>query len=244
MDIPPDTNTSINIMNEKEISTLKNLLNQEKEKNLLIQKELHNLKNYCDELEAKNFNKINSDFTPNLFVKMFFNINLKLFSSSELKKYYSLYNSNSINGIIEIFIKTCEKIKKQIHESKFDIDSSYTDVDENLFNSRSLNLNNSYKIVNERIIKLKKFEFDFINLTEFLKNYLVSQEKIIKLLFSNNKIIEFQPIEDLYKILEDCLNFKIDEMNDDIIFMRKVLLKFLKNQKNCLGLSSEYVSRQ
>ena len=175
---------------------------------------------------------------------MFFNINLKLFSSSELKKYYSLYNSNSINGIIEIFIKTCEKIKKQIHESKFDIDSSYTDVDENLFNSRSLNLNNSYKIVNERIIKLKKFEFDFINLTEFLKNYLVSQEKIIKLIFSNNKIIEFQPIEDLYKILEDCLNFKIDEMNDDIIFMRKVLLKFLKNQKNCLGLSLEYVSRQ
>ena len=244
MDIPPDTNTSINIMIEKEISTLKNLLNQEKEKNLLIQKELHNLKNYCDELEAKNFNKINSDFTPNLFVKMFFNINVKLFSSSELKKYYSLYNSNSINGIIEIFIKTCEKIKKQIHESKFDIDSSYTDVDENLFNSRSLNLNNSYKIVNERIIKLKKFEFDFINLTEFLKNYLVSQEKIIKLIFSNNKIIEFQPIEDLYKILEDCLNFKIDEMNDDIIFMRKVLLKFLKNQKNCLGLSLEYVSRQ
>jgi hypothetical protein len=244
MDIQPDTNTSINIMNEKEISTLKNLLNQEKEKNLLIQKELHNLKNYCDELEAKNFNKINSDFTPNLFVKMFFNINLKLFSSSELKKYYSLYSSNSINGIIEIFIKTCEKIKKQIHDSKFDIDSSYTDVDENLFNSRSLNLNNSYKIVNERIIKLKKFEFDFINLNEFLKNYLVSQEKIIKLIFSNNKIIEFQPIEDLYKILEDCLNFKIDEMNDDIIFMRKVLLKFLKNQKNCLGLSLEYVSRQ
>ena len=244
MDIQPDTNTSINIMNEKEISNLKNLLNQEKEKNLLIQKELHNLKNYCEELEAKNFNKLNSDFTPNLFVKMFFNINLKLFSSSELKKYYSLYNSNSINGIIEIFIKTCEKIKKQIHESKFDIDSSYTDVDENLFNSRSLNLNNSYKIVNERIIKLKKFEFDFINLNEFLKNYLVSQEKIIKLIFSNNKIIEFQPIEDLYKILEDCLNFKIDEMNDDIIFMRKVLLKFLKNQKNCLGLSLEYVSRQ
>ena len=33
-------------------------------------------------------------------------------------------------------------------------------------------------------------------------------------------------------------------MNDDIIFMRKVLLKFLKNQKNCLGLSLEYVSRQ
>ena len=48
MDIQqPDTNTSINILNEKEIASLKNLLNQEKEKNLLIQKELHNLKNYC-----------------------------------------------------------------------------------------------------------------------------------------------------------------------------------------------------
>ena len=241
----PDTNTSINILNEKEIANLKNLLNQEKEKNLLIQKELHNLKNYCDELEAKNFNNINNEFTPNLFLKMFFNINIKLFSSSELKKYYSLYNSNSINGILEIFIKSCEKVKRQIQDSRFDIDTSYTEGDENLFNSRSANLNNSYRIVNERIIKLKKFEFDFNNLNEFLKNYLVAQEIIVKIIFSNmNNIIEFQPIEDLYKIFEECLNFKIDDMNDDIIFLRKVLLKFLKNQKNCLGLSLEYASRQ
>jgi hypothetical protein len=106
-------------------------------------------------------------------------------------------------------------------------------------------LNNSYRIVNERIIKLKKFEFDFNNLNEFLKNYLVAQEIIVKIIFSNmNNIIEFQPIEDLYKIFEECLNFKIDDMNDDIIFLRKVLLKFLKNQKNCLGLSLEYASRQ
>ena len=126
----PDTNTSINILNEKEIANLKNLLNQEKEKNLLIQKELHNLKNYCDELEAKNFNNINNEFTPNLFLKMFFNINIKLFSSSELKKYYSLYNSNSINGILEIFIKSCEKVKRQIQDSRFDIDTSYTEGDE------------------------------------------------------------------------------------------------------------------
>jgi hypothetical protein len=44
-------------------------------------------------------------------------------------------------------------------------------------------LNNSYKIVNERIIKLKKFEFDFANMCEVLKNYLIVQELVVKNLF-------------------------------------------------------------
>lgn len=47
-------------------------------------------------------------------------------------------------------------------------------------------MNNSYKIVNERIVKLKKFEFDFANLSEILKNYLIVQDIIIKCLFSSN----------------------------------------------------------
>jgi hypothetical protein len=62
-------------------------------------------------------------------------------------------------------------------------------------------LNNSYKIVNEKIIKLKKFEFDFANLIELIKNYLVVQEIVVKNVYqieqgvSNNiEVINFHII--------------------------------------------------
>ena len=106
-------------------------------------------------------------------------------------------------------------------------------------------IDNSYRVVNEKIMKLKKLEFDFINMSEFVKNYLVSQEILIKIIFnSENNIIQFEPIERLFKLFEDCLNFKIDEMNDNIIFHRKLLIRILKNQKNCLGMSLESFAKE
>ena len=116
-------------------------------------------------------------------------------------------------------------------------------MDDNFFNnSTRAFINSSYRVVNERILKLKKFEFDIINLNEFIKNYLVSQEIIIQMIFSDNNVIQFDFIEKLFKLLEECLNFKIDEMNDNVIFHRKLIIKYLKSQKNCLGLSLEYLS--
>ena len=157
-----------------------------------------------------------------------------------LRKSIICYNSKNIVGVIEIFSKNCELIKRQIYEARFDIDTSYTDLDESFINSRSAGINNSYRLVNDKIIRLKKFEFDFINLSEFLKNYLVAQEIVVKLSFSAKDEIQFEPIEHLFKLFEDCLNYKIDDMNDDIIFNRRVLIRMMKNQKNCLGLSLEY----
>ena len=125
---------------------------------------------------------------------------------------------------------------------RFDIDTSYTDLDESFINSRSVNMNNSYRLVNDRIVRLKKFEFDFINLNEFLKNYLVAMEIVVKMCFTQGDVIQFEPIEQLYKLFEDCLNYKIDDMNDDIIFTRKVLVRMMRNVKNCLGLSLEYLA--
>ena len=125
--------------------------------------------------------------------------------------------------------------------------NSNTDMEEYLINannnSKRMLVNSSYRAVNERILKLKKFEFDMIILNEFVKNYMVSQEMVIQIIFdSNNNVIQFEIIEKLYKLLEDGLNFKIEEMNDSVIFFRKLLIKFFKNQKNCLGLSLESIS--
>jgi len=216
-----------------------NTINELIQKNKSLSNELLSLKQYLSELENNN-----NKFSPDLFIKMFYNINSKLFSSSELKKYYSIYNSNSIPGIIDIFNHNIDVIKRNINESHFDIDTSYyTDIDENLINTKNSNLNSSYRLVNERIIKLKKFEFDFLNFCEILKNFLVAEEIIIKLIFnSNNDIIQFEPLEQLFKLFEDALNYRIDDMNDDVIFIRKLMIRFIKNQKNCLGLSLEYAS--
>ena len=245
---------------ENTIKTIENLLEKEKEKTANMENDLKKLQAYCGELENKiqilesnpqaklpideESDKLmagkDNKFTPDLFIQMFFDINTKLFSSSELKKFYSIYVSDNIIGVIEIFTKNCDMIKRQIYEAKFDVDTSYTDIEETLLNSRGKDkTTNSYRLVNDRIIKLKKFEFDFINLSEFLKNYLVAQELVVKMSFSDSNEIQFEPIEHLYKLFEDCLNYQIDDMNDDIIFQRKLILRYAKNQKNCLGLSLE-----
>ena len=237
---------------QQHIHQLESQLQNEKHKSSALETNITNLKHYIADLEQQlqsqsqiqipQKEKAVTIFTPDMFIKMFFNINHKLFSSSELKKFYSIYQSTTIIGVIDIFGKNCKIIKKQIYEMRFDIDTSYTDLDESFINSRSVNMNNSYRLVNDRIVRLKKFEFDFINLSEFLKNYLVAMEIVVKMCFSQGDVIQFEPIEQLYKLFEDCLNYKIDDMNDDIIFTRKVLVRMMRNVKNCLGLSLEYLA--
>ena len=194
---------------------------------------------------SKKENIINKNiFTPKFFIKMFYNINPKVFSSSELKKYYQIYDTQNIETIIEIFSKTCQCLKRQIYETHFEVETANTDLEDNYTNMRNVVIDSSYRLVNERIMKLKKLEFDFINLSEFVKNYLVSQEIMVKIIFNDeNDIIQFEPIERLFNLFEDCLNFKIDEMNDNVIFHRKLLIRILKNQKNCLGLSLESLTQ-
>ena len=250
-----NSNNNINDDLNKKIDDLQKALNKEKNKNINLEKEIVSLKQYIDKINNdlaqqeyinKNREQIikNNIFTPKFFIKMFYNINPKVFSSSELKKYYKIYNTQNINVIFDIFGKTCECLKRQIYESHFEIDTVNTDIEDNFMNSRNVAIDSSYRLVNERILKLKKLEFDFINLSEFVKNYLVSQEIIVKIIFSSdNNIIQFEPIEKLFKLFEDCLNFKIDEMNDNVIFHRKLLIKMLKNQKNCLGLSLESMAQ-
>ena len=250
-----NSNNNINDDLNKKIDDLQKALNKEKNKNINLEKEIVSLKQYIDKINNdlaqqeyinKNREQIikNNIFTPKFFIKMFYNINPKVFSSSELKKYYKIYNTQNINVIFDIFGKTCECLKRQIYESHFEIDTVNTDIEDNFINSRNVAIDSSYRLVNERILKLKKLEFDFINLSEFVKNYLVSQEIIVKIIFSSdNNIIQFEPIEKLFKLFEDCLNFKIDEMNDNVIFHRKLLIKMLKNQKNCLGLSLESMAQ-
>ena len=231
--IQNNNNSNYNYNTSKlKVNDLQKMLNIEKNKNSKLEKENISLKQYI--------NNLIDDLEKQKMSKMFYNINPKVFSSSELKKYYQIYNTQNIETIIEIFSKTCQCLKRQIYETHFEVETANTDIEDNYTNMRNVVIDSSYRLVNERIMKLKKLEFDFINLSEFVKNYLVSQEIMVKIIFNaDNNIIQFEPIERLFNLFEDCLNFKIDEMNDNVIFHRKLLIRILKNQKNCLGLSLE-----
>ena len=243
---------------QKKIKNLQKLLKKEKNKNVNLEKENNSLKEHINTLNmnlTEQFNNINSTnntemvlsnniFTPKFFINMFYDINQKIFSSSELKKYYKIYDVADLQTIFNIFVESCECLKNQLYETYFDMDSPNSDYEDNNISSKNMAIDSSYRLVNEKIIKLKKLEFDFANLSEFIKNYLVSQEIIVKIIFdSDNDFIQFEPIEKLFNLFEECLNFKIDEMSDNVIFYRKLLIRIFKNQKNCLGLSLEYLSQ-
>ena len=78
---------------------------------------------------------------------------------------------------------------------------------------------------------------------ELIKNYLVSFEIIvnqIKIEINNNnrerQIKLREELNILYNIFEDAVYFKMDKLDDDIIFNRKILLKLLLNHKEYISI--------
>ena len=139
--------------------------------------------------EDSSHNSSQENLIPNIQeLKSFFDINKKIFSSSELIKYRSIYINLSMSQIITAFKETCNNLKKTIHnlrQSYRNNTSEYSDLSETM-NSKMKSQKeyigdcDDYRIVNEKILNLKKFEFDFKILMELLKNYLVCFEIIWK----------------------------------------------------------------
>jgi hypothetical protein len=46
-------------------------------------------------------------------------------------------------------------------------------------------------------------------------------------------------LDKIFYIVEETLFYKINEMEEDTVFTRKLVLKLLKNQKNSLAVSIE-----
>jgi len=202
---------------------------------------------------SSNTSKENIIPYPNIQeLKQFFDINKKIFSSSELIKYRNMYINLSISQIIKVFKETCNNLKKTIHNLrqsyKINNASEYSDFSETT-NSKLKSQKeyggecDDYRIVNEKILNLKKFEFDFKILMELLKNYLVCFEivvrKIEKEKIGRNKVnlIQLgQEVNIIYNLFEDVIYYKIDELDDDIIFNRKVILKLVQNHKEFLTI--------
>ncbi len=106
-------------------------------------------------------------------------------------------------------------------------------------------LNSSYRIVNEKVFKLKRLEFDYSNLCEVIKNFIVVQEILIKHLFGDPTNLQEDIKSDSFKskievldkllfIVEDTLFYKAEYLEEDPIIIRKVIMRLLKNQKQYL----------
>ena len=188
-------------------------------------------------------------FTSDYFLNMLFRINEGIFVNNEINKFKQMYNLSSYENIYLIFKKNCNDLKNLVDEMNLKINKCHYLSNSNIVNIQNNEkqgnnfLNGSFKSVNDKIINLKKLEFEFINMNEYLKNYLIAQETTIQLMNnSSKKSFIFEPIEKLFNLLEDCLTYRINEMTENIIFNRKLIIKLFKNQINCLFLSFEYKS--
>ena len=225
-----------------------NLINKNKEE--IIKKESVNTANNIKLENTKNIILHNSFFTYDFFINLLFKTNEGIFMKEELDKYNQMYNLTSYENIFLTFKKTCNELKIMTDEMNLKINKTHNLKGTNMINKSKIDnedknkdiiLDGSFKIFNERILKLKKLEFEFINMNEYIKSYLISQEATIKLMYKERKRnVKFEPIDKLFNLLEDCLLYRINEMNENIKFNRKLLIKLFKNQINCLFLSFEY----
>jgi archaellum component FlaC len=201
--------------------------------------------------ESKNATSRESSIPNYRELKQFFDINKKIFSTSELIKYRNIYNNLSMSQIIKVFKETCNNLKKTIHNLRTNYRSSMSEASEfdETINSRIRTQkgftadSDDYRIVNEKILKLKKFEFDFKILMELLKNYLVCFEIIVKkiekefqLKNKSNLIQLGEEINIIFNLFEDVIYYKMEELDDDTIFNRKVILKLMQNHKEYLTI--------
>ena len=198
--------------------------------------------------EIDNTIKTKESLFPNIQeLKQFFEINKNIFSSSELIKYRSVYEELPISKLLSVFKGICDNLKKTVYNSKNDYESDISDLEESNIFSESKNTqdneNNIYHIVNEKIFGLKRFELNYKVFMELLKNYLVCFELIVNEIEieiqnkNRQKQIELgEEINILYNIFEDAVYFKMDKLDDDIIFNRKMALRLLLNHKEYLSI--------
>jgi hypothetical protein len=236
-------NIKDNIIKNKNNSIYKKLNNK------IINQEIEDINNNKVNININNLNRTKESLFPNIQeLKQFFDINKKIFSSSELIKYKIVYKGLSIEKIIQVFKDICNNLKKTIHNSKNEYDSDISDLEESNIieetkNSNIINDNCSYHVVNQKIFGLKKFEFNYKIFMELLKNYLITSEIIVNQIEIeiNNRNREKQiqlgeELNILYNIFEDAVYYKMDILDDDVIFNRKIILKLLLNHKEYLSI--------
>jgi len=119
-------------------------------------------------------------------------------NKQEAQKISAFYENRTIKDIMEVFKSNCDLVRSNLTDAKFDIESKNKSLyllaeiseDESSLikiskqsdvvtlnnmkiNKENSNLTTSYRLVNDRIVRLKKFEFYFYNITVYLSNNIL-----------------------------------------------------------------------
>ena len=171
---------------------------------------------------------------------IFSELNGKLFSSSELKKYHLIYNKNikNINDLIRIYEKRTNNIKNNLNNIKLNFDSTISEQNDISFGNKKnivdeRNIDNTvydYKNVKDEIVKLKQEKIIFDNTIELIKNFMIVNEKIFNFFFEKKHNIEqFQLYsKKIYNIFKEIISYNMDDTTDNNIFLKKLITKLIE----------------
>ena len=169
--------------------------------------------------DINNFNNRENSLNKNNIITFDYEeFNKNIFSVSEYMKYLLIYEFTNINEIINVFYFMINNSKQNLDKIKINKDTSLTNssLDKNI---------NSNNIIDEEIIILKNEKIINESLIEIIKNYLVVCEKIKK--YSND--INYKDyLNKIFNIFIEGLYYRIDDLPDKDIFIRKLIYKLLK----------------
>ena len=152
-------------------------------------------------------------------------INKDIFPTSEYMKYLLIYEFTNINEIINVF-------HFMVNNSKQNIDKIKSNNNELLSESSSYDKNEIINNIKEELTNLRSEHILNESLLEIVKNYLVVREKIKK---DSNENNYKDNLNNIFNIFNDGLLYKIEDLSDNDIFIRKLIIKifekffFLKN---------------
>ena len=231
----PDNNTLFQIKNIILNSSpfnlkIKNIINNIFDTlNILLSKCFKNKNN----MEYKNSNdaiKIEDVVDEILEMKLssYKELNKKIFSSSELKNYYTLYDEKvkNVNELISIYYNNLNEIKNILNGIKI-FDSS---ISNNINEDIALNYNKNDSKINDEFIKMKNEKIMMDNSIEIIKNYLVINEKIIEN-FLNRKInMDFlkKYTKEIFNAFRGSYCYNLDDISDNHIFNKKLIIKLFE----------------
>ena len=231
----PDNNTLIQIKNIILNSSpfnlkIKNIINNIFDTfNILLSKCFMNKNN----MVYKNFNdanKIENIFDEILEMKLsnFKEMNKKIFSSSELKNYYTLYDEKVKNTdeLINIYYTNLNEIKNILNGIKL-CDSS---ISSNINDDIVLKYNLNDRKINDEFIKIKNEKIMMDNSIEIIKNYLIINEKIIENFLSRkiNLDILKKYTKEIFNAFRGSYCYNLDDISDNHIFNKKLIIKLFE----------------
>ena len=163
-----------------------------------------------------NKNMLSDNCTNRDVVVDFEELNKYIFSTSEYKKYLLIYEFSNINEIINVYYFIVNNSKKNMDKIKLNKDTiSQSSSEQNIVNHN----------IKEEIIKLKNDHIINESFVEIIKNYLIVLEKAE--IFSNDDNYK-ENLNKIFNILKEGLTYRIDDLLDNDIFIRKLMIKLFE----------------